>query len=559
MKLNLYPKLIPAHLDFTQNPKKILSHKYITPQIIRDAVDTITFNYTIHKQLSHVKNKHHLLEFRYDLLNKVVTQIQDNIEIHYREECIPHYEYKTFLNHTLTTKHYTKERKKTLELDNLGIIALSYTLPSKTRTRTETIAYPNGHKEIYTFIGHELVSLKTANQTFTYKRDSLGRIIQLNNIAYKYDVLDRLTMANKTKFKYDKAGNNEHLQAKYHRNTYQILENHTYIYQYDKRGNLKQKVNKKTQEERHYGFNLFNQLEEYLIIDSNGHQIKKIRYTYDGLNRRISKNEDGILHYYLYDKENIIAILNEDKQELATIIHHPTKTDTPLSITTKEGTYFYHRNHQGSIIALSDKNAKIVEIIEYDSHYGKIQNHTKLENTFNPYGYTGREIDSNDLYYYRARYYDPNIGQFISSDPIRFASGDFNFYRYVSNDPVNFTDPSGLILAGGTGDDYARELQGKMVNELLKHKQQMADIQALKKWGPKEETLADKYGDAAGLCLAIGAAFTTGGTSLLLSTGGLIIDIEQGDGWGIASGVFGMTGVKGSAVTDIGYGAGALF
>ena len=47
------------------------------------------------------------------------------------------------------------------------------------------------------------------------------------------------------------------------------------------------------------------------------------------------------------------------------------------------------------------------------------------------------------LYYYRARYYDPNIGRFISSDPIEFGAGDFNFYRYVGNDPVNRNDPSG--------------------------------------------------------------------------------------------------------------------
>jgi uncharacterized protein RhaS with RHS repeats len=48
------------------------------------------------------------------------------------------------------------------------------------------------------------------------------------------------------------------------------------------------------------------------------------------------------------------------------------------------------------------------------------------------------------LYYYRARYYDPSIGRFISSDPIEFLAGDVNFYRYVGGDPVNFVDPSGL-------------------------------------------------------------------------------------------------------------------
>ena len=58
--------------------------------------------------------------------------------------------------------------------------------------------------------------------------------------------------------------------------------------------------------------------------------------------------------------------------------------------------------------------------------------------------YLTLKFDSHDLYYYRARYYDPTLGRFISSDPIEFLAGDFNFYRYVGNDPVNFVDPSGL-------------------------------------------------------------------------------------------------------------------
>ncbi|QCI28941.1 RHS repeat-associated core domain-containing protein [Caminibacter pacificus] len=72
--------------------------------------------------------------------------------------------------------------------------------------------------------------------------------------------------------------------------------------------------------------------------------------------------------------------------------------------------------------------------------------HTKTKETNNPYTYTGREYDSEELYYYRARYYDPTIQRFLSEDPIGFASGDFNFYRYVGDNPVNFVDPSGEFL-----------------------------------------------------------------------------------------------------------------
>ena len=133
-------------------------------------------------------------------------------------------------------------------------------------------------------------------------------------------------------------------------------------------------------------------------------------------------------------------------------------------------TYYYHRapqghfrrlcsgHHQGSIIALTNKEGQTVESIIYDGHYGTVLNHHKTIDTLNPYGYTGREMDTPELYYYRARYYDPTMQRFLNLDPIKLQSGDFNFYRYVGNDPVNFRDPTGLdqeILIGGPYGDHA--------------------------------------------------------------------------------------------------------
>ena len=61
--------------------------------------------------------------------------------------------------------------------------------------------------------------------------------------------------------------------------------------------------------------------------------------------------------------------------------------------------------------------------------------------------YTGRELDGESgLYYYRARYYDPQTGRFLSEDPIGFDAGDQNLYRYVANNPITFVDPDGEIL-----------------------------------------------------------------------------------------------------------------
>jgi RHS repeat-associated protein len=61
--------------------------------------------------------------------------------------------------------------------------------------------------------------------------------------------------------------------------------------------------------------------------------------------------------------------------------------------------------------------------------------------------YTGRENDSNGLYYYRDRYYSPVLGRFVNEDPLGFGGG-INFYAYVGDDPTNFNDPFGLQRKG---------------------------------------------------------------------------------------------------------------
>ena len=62
------------------------------------------------------------------------------------------------------------------------------------------------------------------------------------------------------------------------------------------------------------------------------------------------------------------------------------------------------------------------------------------------YGYTGREPDVTGLVYYRARYYHPDIGQFVSRDPLGLSAG-INPYAYADGNPVLFNDPDGLMAA----------------------------------------------------------------------------------------------------------------
>lgn len=73
----------------------------------------------------------------------------------------------------------------------------------------------------------------------------------------------------------------------------------------------------------------------------------------------------------------------------------------------------------------------------------------------NPFQFTARENDGTGLYYYRARYYSPEMQKFIQEDPIGLMGG-MNYYAYVDDNVVNFVDPFGLwwVYQQSTGNLY---------------------------------------------------------------------------------------------------------
>ncbi len=118
---------------------------------------------------------------------------------------------------------------------------------------------------------------------------------------------------------------------------------------------------------------------------------------------------------------------------------------------------FLLQDRLGSTSAVTGINGDVIEQYRYDV-FGTPEVHgppvpgdplggTALDHTMinNRYLFAGREwVADFGFYENRARAYHPGLGRFMSEDPMGFAAGDTNLFRYCGNDPVNFFDPSGM-------------------------------------------------------------------------------------------------------------------
>jgi len=170
-------------------------------------------------------------------------------------------------------------------------------------------------------------------------------------------------------------------------------------------------------------------------------------FKYDALGRRIEKTINGRTIKYLYDGKDIVQEIENSTPSVNYI--RTLNIDEPLARIQSNGIVRYYQSDAlGSIIALTDEAGTIRTQYIYDA-FGKV---TILgESSDNPFQYTGRENDGTGLYYYRARFYNPELQRFINEDPIGFAGGDVNFYAYVKNRPTMLVDPLGLAGCGPFG------------------------------------------------------------------------------------------------------------
>jgi RHS repeat-associated protein len=95
---------------------------------------------------------------------------------------------------------------------------------------------------------------------------------------------------------------------------------------------------------------------------------------------------------------------------------------------------------------LASASGAVINHLDYDS-FGRLIAQTNAA-VGDRYTFTGREWDAEiGLYYYRARFFDPQLGRFVSQDPLGFDASDVNLYRYVGNSPLTMVDPMGQEAA----------------------------------------------------------------------------------------------------------------
>ena len=123
-----------------------------------------------------------------------------------------------------------------------------------------------------------------------------------------------------------------------------------------------------------------------------------------------------------------------------------------------EQVFYYLQDHLGGVDAVVDENGKVVERKDYLPYGDKRLTVGASDSpTTEDYGFTGKEQDDESgLYYYGARYYDPQIGRFTQIDPLVLGESEkplsdvlnnpqvLNGYSYVLNNPMKYVDENGM-------------------------------------------------------------------------------------------------------------------
>lgn len=336
------------------------------------------------------------------------------------------------------------------------------------------IQYPGNLKETFLAKGNQITHqiLKGAKVLFSevVTTDKDNRSVRLKTNGkeslFDYDNRGQLLKAESSgkliSYEYDNWGNrisynvgNKARKAAFNKSG-QIKKSGDDSYKYDARGNIAEVNRKKTS--LRFKYNLSGELNEISSSDN-----KKVTYRYADNRLMLSRTAGTKRTWFAYDGLNPVIELEkyspEDSKEsivrrylsggsvgeiLAMSQLETVKVDDELEIVEKH--YYTHSDMRGNIVLITDMEGKIVSTFSY-SPFGKL---TATKGKFKPPILFGahRYEPLFDLYYMRARFYDPVAGRFLSPDPEKGSIEDSlstNPYLYVKNSPIDYNDPLGLI------------------------------------------------------------------------------------------------------------------
>ena len=194
------------------------------------------------------------------------------------------------------------------------------------------------------------------------------------------------------------------------------------------------------------------QLTQVEAVDP-GYNYNYIYYTYDSLGRKTSRTDNDTWEYYIYDGMNLIADYDAYSGRITRTYSYGPGVDNIQSMTIYDEyggseTYYYIKDASNTVLTLINGSGEVVEYYYYDA-FGNVKiwngnNYLLPESAYgNRFLFQGREYDYDTaLYYFRARWYEPETGRWLSPDPIGI-SGGLNLYAFCGNDSVNFVDPEG--------------------------------------------------------------------------------------------------------------------
>ena len=284
---------------------------------------------------------------------------------------------------------------------------------------------------------------------FTY--DPLARLLTANypdtsNFTYTYNSVDnRLTQNVAT------PSGSINLSYNYN-NDNQLTGLGTGTFTYDNNGNQTQKTN--SLGATSYLYNFENRLTKYTPPTGSA-----TTYTYDGNNNRLAKAVGSTTTRFVSDiSSDLPRVLAETNivNSISKSYIYGTGLISQGGTTTTSRNY-YLEDGQGNIRFVTDSTGAKLRSTEYDP-FGNWRAANGQSNIQMLYQGQQQDPESN-LYYLRARQYDPLTGRFLSKDPIKGKITQpltQNPYAYSFNNPINYSDPSGLWtvdlgLSAGSG------------------------------------------------------------------------------------------------------------